>query len=53
MANVNVRPSPSIWTNLLLQPPAHRAILRNLLRRALAAHGPDRFLVTILVNPTP
>jgi hypothetical protein len=40
-------------TNLQFQPPAHRTFLRNLLRRALAARGRDRFLVTILVNPTP
>ena len=45
--------SRCLLTNLQLQPPFHRAFLRNLLRRALAAHGPDRFLVTILVNPTP
>ena len=40
-------------TNLQFQPPSHRTFLRNLLRRALAARGRDRFLVTILVNPTP
>ena len=40
-------------TNLQLQPPFHHAFLRNSLRRAWAAHGPDRFLVRILVNPTP
>ena len=39
--------------NLQLQPPSHRAFLRKLLRRALAAHGADRFPVTILANPTP
>jgi hypothetical protein len=40
-------------SNLQLQAPFQRAFLRNVLRRALAAHGPDRFLVTILVNPIP
>ena len=40
-------------TNLQLQPPSHRGFLRALLRRALAARGPDRFPVAILANPTP
>ena len=40
-------------TNLQFQPPSHHTFLRNLLRRALAAPGRDRFLVTTLVNPTP
>jgi hypothetical protein len=37
-------------TNL---PLSYRAFLRNLLKRALAARGPDRFPVTILATPTP
>lgn len=32
---------------------SYLALLRQLLRCALAAHGPDRFPVTILVDPTP
>ena len=32
---------------------SYRAFLRQLLRCALAAHGPDRFPVAILVDPTP
>ena len=42
-----------VMTNLQFQPSSQRTVLRNLLRRALAAPGRDRFLVTILVNPTP
>jgi len=45
--------SRCLLTNLQLQPTAHHAFLRNSPRRALATHGPDRFLVTILVSPTP
>jgi hypothetical protein len=40
-------------TNLQLQPPSHREFLRKLLRRALAAHGADRFPVTLLADTNP
>ena len=39
-------------SNLQLQPPSQREFLRRLLRRALAAHGPDGFPVTILAEPS-
>ena len=39
-------------SNLQDQPPSHREFLRKLLRRALAAHGPNGFPVTILAEPS-
>lgn len=42
-----------VLCNLQLQPPSQRAFLRKLLKRALAAHGVDRFPVTILADPNP
>jgi hypothetical protein len=54
MGKVIVMPSASnTHAGSLSSSNSHQALLPQLLKCALAAHGPDRFPVTILVYPTP